>query len=105
MVCASVSIGIMVLYRVSDISRKKKKNFAGFSGANLRKNWPISRDFHGKKVKIRGKISRFHEIFAGESQNSQKNRPISREILGGNFAKKQSVKNSRFRWIFFGKFR
>ena len=57
------------LDRASDISRKKKQNFAGFSGANSRKNWPISR-----------------------------------EILGGNFTMKQSVKNSRFRWIFFGKF-
>ena len=57
--------------RASDISRKKKKNFAGFSGANSRENWPISRDF-------RGKIGRFRGIFAGESQNSQKNRPISR---------------------------
>ena len=70
--------------RASDISRKKKQNFAGFSGANSRKNRPISRE---------------------KSQNSLKNWPISREILGGNFAKKQSVKNSRFRWIFFGKFR
>ena len=52
--------------RASDISRKKKKNFAGFSGANSRKNWPISRDFRGKKVKIRGKIGRFCGIFAGE---------------------------------------
>ena len=26
------------IYRASDISRKKKQNFAGFSGANLRKN-------------------------------------------------------------------
>ena len=47
------------LYRASDISRKKRQNFAGFSGANLRKNRPISRDYHGKKVKIRGKIGRF----------------------------------------------
>ena len=52
--------------RASDISRKKKQNFAGFSGANSRKNRPISRDFHGKKVKIRGKIGGFREIFAGE---------------------------------------
>ena len=36
--------------------------------------------------------------------NSKKNRPISREISGGNFAKKQSVKNSRFRWIFLANF-
>ena len=42
--------------RASDISRKKKQNFAGFSGANSRKNRPISRDFRGKKVKIRSKI-------------------------------------------------
>ena len=45
--------------RASDISRKKKQNFAGFSGANSRKNRPISRDFRGKKVKIHGKIGRF----------------------------------------------
>ena len=79
----------------------------------------ISRDFPGQ---IRGKIGRFHGIFAGKkakfaeqsadfagfsrekSQNSQKKRPISREISGGNFAKKQSVKNSRFRWVFLENF-
>ena len=53
------------LHRASDISRKKKQTFAGFSGANSRKNRPISRDFRGKK-----------------SQNSQKNRPISRDFSG-----------------------
>ena len=68
--------------RASDISRKKKQNFAGFSGANSQKNWPISRDFSGKKSNYEG--------------FSEKNRPISREISGGDFAKKQSVKNSRF---------
>ena len=52
--------------RASDISRKKKQNFAGFSGANSRKNRPISQDFRGKKVKIRGTIGRFQAIFAGE---------------------------------------
>ena len=31
----------------------------GFSGANSRKNRPISQDFRGKKVKICGKIGRF----------------------------------------------
>ena len=80
----------------------------------------ISRDFPGQ---IRGKIGWFRGIFAGKkskfaeqsadfagfsrekSQNSQKKRPISREISGGNFTKKQSVKNSRFRRVFFGKFR
>ena len=113
------------IYRASDISRKKKQNFAGFSGANSRKNQPISRDFRGKKVEIRRKISRFPGFSREKSQNSRKNRPISRdfsakksnfegfsgakswknrpisrEISGKNFAKKQSVKNSRFRWIF-----
>ena len=92
-----------------------------------KKKSKISRDFHWKKVKIRGKIGQFHRIFTGESQNSLKNRPISRDFSGkksnydgfsvanskknrpisqeiskGNFAKKQLVKNSRFPWIFFG---
>ena len=56
----------LAIYGASDISRKKKQNFAGFSGANSRKNRPISRDFRGKKVKIRGKIGRFRRIFAGQ---------------------------------------
>ena len=67
------------LNRASDILRKKTQNFAGFSGANSRKNRPTSRDFHGKKVKTCGKIGRFRRIFAGKSQNSRKNPPISRE--------------------------
>ena len=58
-------------FRASDISRKKKQNFAGFSGANSRKNRPISRDFHGKKVKIRGTIGRFHGILEEKSQFSK----------------------------------
>ena len=36
----------------------------------------ISRDFQGQ---IRGKIGRLRRIFAGKSQNSRKNPPISRE--------------------------
>ena len=96
---------VQILYpnnKASDISRKKKQNFAekpadfaGFSrekSQNSRKNRPISRDFSGKKSNYEG--------FSGA--NSKKNRPISREISGRNFAKKQSVKNSRFRWIFWG---
>ena len=57
---------VIVLIRASDISRKKKQNFAGFSGANSRKNQLISRDFRGKEVKICGKIGRFCGIFAGK---------------------------------------
>ena len=93
--------------RASDISRKKKQNFAGFSGANSRKNRPILRDFRGKKSKFAKKISRFRGVFAGEKSkfaeksadfegfcrkkskfeafsgaNAQKNRPLSREISG-----------------------
>ena len=48
--------------RASDISRKKKQNFAGFSGANSRKNRPISRE----KSQNSRKISQFRGIFAGE---------------------------------------
>ena len=42
---------------------EKKQNFVGFSGANSQKNQPISRDFRGEKVKIRG---RFCWIFVGK---------------------------------------
>ena len=52
--------------RASDISQKKMQNFTGFSGANSRKNRPISQDIRGKKVKIRGTIGRFCGIFAAE---------------------------------------
>ena len=52
----------------------------------------ISRDFQGQ---IRGKIGRFCGIFAGKSQNLQKNRPISRHFSGKKF---------KFRRIFRGKF-
>ena len=57
------------LYRASDNSRKKNQNFAGFSGANSRKNWPILRDFHGKKVKICEKVGRFCGILAEKKSN------------------------------------
>ena len=43
-----------IINRASDISRKKKQNFAGFSGANSQKNRPISRDFSGKKSNFEG---------------------------------------------------
>ena len=47
---------------------KKKQNFAGFSGANSRKNRPISRNFCGKKVKIRGKLADFARFLREKSQ-------------------------------------
>ena len=70
--------GVLSPIRASDISWKKKQDFAGFSGANSRKNRPISRknrpisrDFRGKKVKLRGTISRFRGILAEKSQFSK----------------------------------
>ena len=57
--------------RASDISRKKNQNFAGFSGANSRKNQPISRDFRKRKVKIRKKIGQFRGILVEKSQISK----------------------------------
>ena len=59
---------------------KKKQNFVGFSGANSRKNWPISRDFCGRKVQIRRKIGRVHGILAEKSQP-----PPSRGLVLGKF--------------------
>ena len=95
---------------------EKSADFAGFSrekSQNSRNNRPISGDFRGRKVKIRRKIGPFRGILAEKSQISkdfqgQILRKIGRfhgKFRGGNFAKKQSVKNSRFRWIFSGKFR
>ena len=57
---------MMLIARASDTSRKKKQNFAVFSGANSRKNRPISREksqnlrknrliFAGEKSKFAGK--------------------------------------------------
>ena len=86
---------------------EKKQNFAGFSGANSRKNQPISRDFRGKKsqnlrksqpislekVKIRGKIGRFCGVLAGKSQ-------ISKDFRG-----KFIEKSADFKGNFRGKLR
>ena len=68
--------------RASDILQKKKRNFAGFSGANSRKNRLILRYFRGKKVKICGKSADFAGFLQEKSQNSQKNRPILRNFSG-----------------------
>ena len=95
-----------ILGRASDISWKKKENFAGFSGANSQKNRPISRDFRGKKVKIRGKIGRFL-VFLQEKVKIR--RKISR--FRGIFAEKSQISKDFQRQIlrkigqFHGKFR
>lgn len=85
------------------IGHGKKLHFMRFSG----KNWAILQDFHRKKVKTCQKIDQFHKIFAEKSQISrffqeQIHSKISRfhSLSGANFAKKQSVKNSRFHWNF-----
>ena len=91
---------------------EKPADFAGFSQGKSQNSWrnrPISRDFRGKKVKISGTIGRFRGILAEKSQFSKdfqehilrKIGRFHRKFRGGNFAKKQSVKISRFRWIFF----
>ena len=95
------------LNRASDISRKKKQNFAGFSGANSRKNRPISRHFHGKKVKIRGTIGRFREIFTGEKSKFAEK---SAHFAGFLWEKSQFSKDFRGQILrkigrFHGKFR
>ena len=52
---------------------EKSADFAGFAqekSQNSNKNRPISRDFSGRKVKIRRKIGRFRRILAEKSQIS-----------------------------------
>ena len=82
---------------------KKKQNFAGFSGANSRKNRPISRDFRWKKVKIRGTIGRFSRE---RSQNSRKIGPF-RGILAEKSQFSKDFQGQVLRKIgrFHGKFR
>ena len=96
---------VNIIYRASDISRKKKQNFAGFSEANSRKSQPISWDFCGKKFKIRGKIGRFR------GRKVKIRRKIRR--FGGILAEKSQIskdfqeqilrKIGRFDWKFRGK--
>ena len=62
-----LKLSLFFITGASDILRKKKQNFMGFSGANSRKNRLISRDFRReKKSKFAKKIGRFRGIFAGE---------------------------------------
>ena len=83
----------------------------GFSGANSRKNQPISRDLAGEK-KNSQKIGRFRGILAEKSQISKDFRGKFLEKsadftgnFGGKVRQETVSKNSRFRWIFLGKFR
>ena len=65
-------------FRASDISWKKKQNFAGFSREKSQNSWknrPISREKSQNSQKNR-------PISREKSQNSQKNRPISRDFSG-----------------------
>ena len=92
----------------------KKAKFSGiFRGKFAEKSADFRGNrFRGRKVKICRKIGRFRGILAEKSQFSkdfqgQILRKIGRfhgKFRGGNFAKKQSVKNSRFRWIFLANF-
>ena len=53
---------------------EKSADFAGFSrekNENSLKNRPISRDFRGRKVKIRRKMGRFHGFLPEKSQISK----------------------------------
>ena len=98
------------LNRASDILRKKKQNFAGFSGANSRKNRPISRDFRRKKSIFAEKSADFAEFSWEKSQISQKNQPISRDFSGKSqiskdFRGKFLEKSADFTGNFGGKLR
>ena len=86
------TVKLFYFTRASDISRKKKQNFAGFSGANSRKNRRISRE----KVKFprifRGKFIENSAGFTGNfggklrQETISKKQPILLDFLG-NFAK------------------
>ena len=73
---------------------EKKEKFRGIFRGKFAGKLADFAGFSRKKVKIRGKIGRFRGIFAGESQNSQENRPISRVL----------AEKVKFWRIFMGKF-
>ena len=104
--------------RASHISRKKTQNFAeklaDFAGKsqNSLKNRPISRDFRGRKVKIRTKIGRFRGILAEKSQISKDFRgkflEKSADFTGnfwGKLLQETISKKQPILLDFFGKFR
>ena len=79
------------LDRASDISRKKKQNFAAFLGANSRKNRPISRDFSRKSQiskDFRGKFLEKSADFTGNfggklrQETIRKKQLISLDLFG-----------------------
>ena len=84
----------------------------GFSGANSRKNRPISWDFREKKGKICSKIGRFWRILAEKNQISKDFRGKFLEKSAdftGNFGGKRRQetisKKQPISMDFFGKFR
>ena len=74
---------------------EKPAHFAGFlreKSQNSWKNRPISRDFHGRKVKIRKKIWPISQDFSGKKSN------FETEIFRGKFFEK----SANFKGNFFG---
>ena len=88
---------------------EKKEKFCGIFKGKFAEKLADFAGYLREKVKIRRKIGWFSGILAEKSQilkdfQGQVLRKIGRfhgKFRGENFAKKQSVKNSRFRWIFF----
>ena len=70
---------IKCIYRASDISRKKKQNFAGFSGANSRKIGRFRGIVVGKKSKFVEKSADFRGKLRQDTIS--KKQPISRDIF------------------------
>ena len=87
-------LNCLSIYRASDISQKKKEIFVGFSGANSRKNWLISRE----KSQNLWKIGRFRGILMEKSQISKDFQgQILRKIgrFHGKFQRETSPRNNQ----------
>ena len=79
---------------------EKSADFAGEKSKFAEK----SADFAGEKSQFADKSANFMDC-VGKNQNFEgKLDQFHGKFWGENFAKKQSVKNSRFRWVFSGKF-
>ena len=91
---------------------EKNAKFHGIFRGKFGENRPISRDFHGRKVKIRRKTSRLRGILAEKSQISKDFRGKFLEKsadfmgnLGGKLRQETISKKQPISLDFFGKFR
>ena len=84
-----VHVQVHAMYRASGRSRKKKSNFAGFSGTNSRKKRSISREFRGNfRGQLRWKTIVKNGRFRGSFPSKFRWKAIGFALILGKFSMK-----------------